>query len=80
MTVIIATYAWNAEVYAFHSYERRQTVTHKIKQEVMYMQKPIEVPEGIGKKMWELLMSLLGEQYNVEIKYELIEQTEDKPA
>lgn len=44
------------------------------------MQKPIVVPEGIGKKMWELLMSLLGEQYNVEIKYELIEQTEDKPA
>lgn len=44
------------------------------------MQKPIEVPEGIGKKMWELLMSLLGEQYNVEIEYKLIEQTEDKPA
>lgn len=44
------------------------------------MQKPIVVPEGIGKKMWELLMTLLGEQYNVEIKYELVEQTEDKPA
>ena len=44
------------------------------------MQKPIAVPEGIGKKMWELLMTLLGEQYNVEIKYELVEQTEDKPA
>ena len=79
MTVINATYVWNVEVYAFHT-KGGQTVAHKIKQEVTYMQKPIAVPEGIGKKMWELLMSLLGEQYNVEIKYELIEQTEDKPA
>lgn len=34
--------------------------------------KPLEVPEGIGEKMWHVLIKLLAEQEGVKIEYELV--------
>ncbi len=48
------------------------------------MANALDVPEGIGEKMWHTLIKLLAEQEGVEIKYDLVPKenggTEDKTA
>lgn len=38
------------------------------------MGKSLEVPKGIGEKMWHTVIRLLAEQEGVKIEYELIEK------
>lgn len=42
------------------------------------MAKTLEVPEGIGEKMWHTLIKLLAEQEGVKIEYELVRVDETK--
>ncbi len=42
------------------------------------MAKTLEVPEGIGEKMWHTVIRLLAEQEGVKIEYELIKKEETK--
>ena len=42
------------------------------------MDKPLEVPEGIGEKMWHTVIRLLAEQEGVKIEYELVKKEETK--
>ena len=49
------------------------------------MEKRLEVPDGIGEKMWHTVIRLLAEQEGVEIKYHLIskedaERTKEETA
>lgn len=38
----------------------------------------LEVPKGIGEKMWHTLIKLLAEQEGVVIKYELVPKDNEK--
>ncbi len=38
------------------------------------MERKLEVPEGIGEKMWHTLIRLLAEQEGVKIEYELVKK------